>query len=74
MLRNLFGKLIFERRRSMVWWALGVTAMVFIIVAFYPTIRDNDEMLKLIESMPKELLAVGGITDAAGELTKVCTS
>jgi ABC-2 type transport system permease protein len=64
MLRNLFGKTLFERRRSMVWWSLGIAAMIVISVAFYPTVRDNDAMSKLLESMPKEMLALAGITDA----------
>lgn len=65
MLRNLFGKTLFERRRSMIWWTLGVATLIVIIVAFYPTIRDNDAMGKLLESMPKEMLALAGISDAA---------
>ena len=65
MLRNVFSKTIYERRRSLMWWALGVAAMIFITIVFYPTIRDNDDMLKLLQGMPKEMLALAGITDPA---------
>jgi hypothetical protein len=43
MLSTLFGKRIWDRRRSIVWWLLGIAAMVLLTVAFYPTIRDQQE-------------------------------
>ena len=69
MLGNLYGKSIFERRRSLMWWTVGVAALIFVMIAFYPTIRDNDEMLKLLEGMPKEMLALAGISDAASMMS-----
>jgi ABC-2 type transport system permease protein len=65
MLSNVFSKTLYERQRSMMWWTLGVAAMIFITIVFYPSIRDNDDMLKLLQGMPKEMLALAGITDAA---------
>ncbi len=69
MLSNVFSKTVHERQRSFMWWTLGVAAMVIIMILFYPTIRDNDDMLKLLEGMPKEMLALAGITDAAAMMT-----
>lgn len=65
MLRNLFSKTVYERRRSLVWWALGIAALIVIQILFYPTIRNNNEITKLLESYPKELLAAFGITDVS---------
>jgi ABC-2 type transport system permease protein len=63
MLRNIFSKTIFERRRAAQWWIVGIIALVVMLCLFYPTIRDNNEMAKLLESYPKELLAAFGMSD-----------
>ncbi|MBA3470935.1 MAG: ABC transporter permease subunit [Herpetosiphonaceae bacterium] len=69
MLSNVFSKTIYDRQRSFMWWSLGVAVMILIMILFYPTIRDNDDMLKLLEGMPKEMLALAGISDAAAMMT-----
>ena len=33
-----------ERRRSILWWALGLAALVALNVAFYPSIRDDEAL------------------------------
>ena len=74
MLRSVFAKSLRDARRSFVWWSLGLAGYVALIVAVYPTIRDNPDLNKLVESYPEALkafIAFGGqldFTSAAGYL------
>ena len=47
MLRNVFLKTLRDARRALVWWILGLVGFVALIVAVYPTVRDNPELNKL---------------------------
>lgn len=70
MLTSIFAKTIWERRRSTIWWVVGLVALAGVTVAFYPSIRDNTESFEdLFEAFPPELLSVFGIEDAASLLT-----
>lgn len=70
MLDSIFAKTIWERRRSIAWWMLGMVALAGLTVAFYPSIRDDAESFEtLFESFPPELLSVFGIEDAASLVT-----
>lgn len=70
MLSSIFAKTIWERRRSIVWWVVGMVALAGLTVAFYPSIRnDADSFQTLFDSMPAELLNVFGIQDAASLVT-----
>lgn len=74
MLGSVLAKSLRDFRRGFVWWALGITGYVAMIVSVYPTIRDNEEMKQLIEQYPEALKAFfsfGGqfdFTSAAGYL------
>lgn len=61
MLRNVFTKSIWDRKRSMVWWTVGMVAMTAWLVAVYPVIRDSDAMQSFLEDFPPELMAMFGI-------------
>ncbi|HXV33630.1 MAG TPA: ABC transporter permease subunit, partial [Gaiellaceae bacterium] len=56
-----------ERRRSLVWWSLGVVALVALTVAFYPSIRDDPSINAYVEDLPESLrgLFAGGELDIA---------
>lgn len=70
MLDSIFAKTIWERRRSISWWVLGMVALATLTVAFYPSIRDDAESFEnLFESFPEELLSVFGVEDAASLVT-----
>ncbi len=74
MLSSVFSKSLRDLRRSFAWWALGLAGYVALIVSVYPTIRDNPDLNKLVESYPEALkafIAFGGqfdFTSAAGYL------
>ena len=74
MLASVFSKSLRDLRRSFAWWSLGLVGYVALIVSVYPTIRDNPDLNKLVESYPEALkafIAFGGqfdFTSAAGYL------
>ena len=66
MLRNVYLKSLRDMRRSIVWWSLGLIAMTALMIAVYPTIRDNPDLNKLVENYPEALkafIAFGGDLD-----------
>lgn len=70
MLSSIFAKTVWERRRSITWWTLGMAALAGLTVAFYPSIRNDTESFEeLFDSFPPELLSVFGIEDPASLVT-----
>ena len=65
MLRSVLLKSLWDQRRSLMWWSLGLIAVALYTVLFYPSVRDMGSTLdQLIESMPPALRAT-----FAGEFT-----
>ena len=52
-----------DRRRSMVWWSLGVAAYVVLIISVFPTVRDASGIKELMDQYPKSVLAMMGVAD-----------
>jgi ABC-2 type transport system permease protein len=70
MFSSVFAKSIWERRRSIVWWTIGMVALAGLTVAFYPSIRNDAESFEdLFEAFPPELLSMFGVDDAASLVT-----
>lgn len=69
MLRSVFGKTLWERRRGIVWWMLGMASLALLTVAFWPSLRDQAGLADFLESFPPELLALFGIENAQELLT-----
>lgn len=66
MLRSVLPKTLWDMRRGFAWWALGLVGTVALLVAVFPTIRDNPDMNRLVEQYPvalKAFLAFGGAVD-----------
>ena len=66
MLRNVFLKTLSETRRALVWWSLGLIGMAAMMIAVYPTVRDNPDLNKMVEDYPdalKAFMAFGGDLD-----------
>jgi ABC-2 type transport system permease protein len=66
MLRSVYLKSLRDMRRAFLWWSLGLVAMTALMVAVYPTVRDNPDLNKLVENYPEALkafLAFGGDLD-----------
>ncbi len=62
----VFRKTLFDGRWGIVGWGLGLAALAFIVIAFYPTISEIKEINDMIASLPPVLKAmVGDIEDFA---------
>ncbi len=64
MLRSVFAKDLWDRRRSMIWWVIGMGALTAWLAAFYPVMRDSEAMKDFINDFPPEMLALFGIDPA----------
>ncbi len=70
MFDSIFAKSIWERRRNITWWVLGMVALAGLTVAFYPSIRDDAEQFEdLFDAFPAELLSIFGVDDPAALVT-----
>jgi ABC-2 type transport system permease protein len=70
MLRSVFGKTLWDQRRSLLGWVIGITAVGLLYAAFYPVV-NTPEMRDAIAAYPEGLLQAIGFTDvtsAAGYL------
>jgi ABC-2 type transport system permease protein len=67
MATDVLVEAIRERRRSLLWWTLGIVALVAVTVAFYPSIRDDASLSDYAEDLPESLRALfaGGELDIA---------
>lgn len=54
-----------ERRRSLLWWTLGLAALIALNVAFYPSVRDDPALGDYAKDLPESVRAlfVGGELD-----------
>jgi ABC-2 type transport system permease protein len=68
MLRSVLTKTLADTTRALLWWSLGLVGLAAMMVAVYPTVRDNPDLNKLVESYPdalKAFIAFGGSVDYA---------
>jgi len=63
MLSNVFFKSLRDERWAMIWWALGLSLLVALLIAFFPSIRGNDDFNSLMEAYPENLKALFGFTE-----------
>lgn len=62
-----------ERRRSLLWWVLGLAALIALNIAFYPSVRDDAALSDYAKDLPESVRALfaGGeldLTSPAGYL------
>lgn len=70
MITSVFRATLWERRRSIVWWVIGMVSLAGLTVAFYPSIRsDTASFEALIDSIPEGLMSVFGMDDASALTT-----
>ncbi len=75
MLINVFGKTLFEQRRAALWWSIGTLALVLVIFAYFPSVRDNSTLSDFYRHLPPAARALSGggtgidVTSPAGYLS-----
>jgi ABC-2 type transport system permease protein len=60
MLRDVLLKTLRDTRRGLLWWSLGLAGMSALMIAVYPTVRDNPDLNKMVEEYPDALKAFVG--------------
>ena len=70
MLRNVFTKTLWEMRRALLGWTIGITTVGIFYAAFYPAIRtpEYEEMMETFAPELMEALGFAAITTPAGYL------
>ena len=63
MLSNVLLKSLRDARRSMIWWSLGLVALIGITVLFYPAIQDAPELNEIFDELPEAVMALLGESD-----------
>lgn len=70
LLGTVFSKTLWDRRKTVWLWAIGLASMTYITLAAWPAMSQDAEMLEnLVESFPKEVLAMFGLTDPSAMST-----
>lgn len=64
MSRNVFTKTLWDNRRSVLGWTLGISIVAAMYAAFYPTVR-NPDMVAAIEAYPPALREAMNLDDLA---------
>jgi ABC-2 type transport system permease protein len=71
MLRNLYLKTLRDQRHALLGWGIGVSLLVLVECALWPSVRDMPHWNELISSYPeamKKLFAVDAMTTGRGFL------
>jgi ABC-2 type transport system permease protein len=69
MLRSVFGKSLWDQRRALLSWGLGMAALVVVTVSTHPAVRDTPGLAELEANLPEAFRAFLGeqsYSDPAG--------
>lgn len=61
---NIIIREIKANIKSLIYWSLGMAALVAMMFAEFSAYYKNPEMLKLLDAMPEEMLAAFGMAEA----------
>lgn len=65
MLRSVATKTLYDMRRSLAWWSLGLAGIVALMVSVFPAVRDMPSLNRLIEQYPE---AIKGFVSFGGQV------
>lgn len=74
MRTEIFRRVMAGRRKSLIWWAIGVFAMMLLVLVSYPAVRDQPSLSDLLDDYPdfvQQILGLAGgldLTSPAGYL------
>jgi ABC-2 type transport system permease protein len=57
----LAARLVRDRRRSLLWWSVGIVLLVLFTVALYPSLKGEESLNEVIEQMPEALRSMFGL-------------
>ena len=58
------ARLLRDRRRSLLWWSVGITGLVLFTVSLYPSVRGQASFEEPANELPEALRAMFGIDQA----------
>ena len=67
MIPTVFHKTIWDRRKSILWWCLGLIGMTLLTMASYPTVLDQRETYESLLEGAEGFAAIFGF-EAVSEL------
>ena len=64
---EILRETVWERRRSLLWWGLGLLGVIALNVAFYPSVRGDEALSDYAKDLPESVRALfaGGELDLA---------
>jgi len=61
MLASVFGKTLFDMRRGLIWWSIGLILTNLMIVLVFPSIEESSAALtEYMDNLPPAMLALFG--------------
>lgn len=61
MLASVLGRGLFEQRRAIIGWSLGLAALVVIVFLYYPSVRDDPALTAFYKDLPEVAQALSGV-------------
>jgi ABC-2 type transport system permease protein len=61
---NVAARALRDRRRSMLWWSLGIVALVLFTVALFPTVEGQEAFDELADQVPEVMRNMFGFDEA----------
>ena len=62
-----------DHRRPLLWWVLGLVSCAAMILAVYPSLKNQPGMAEIAKSYPKALLALFGMDAESFDLAQAST-
>ncbi len=61
MLASVFGKTLFDMRRGLIWWSIGLVLTNLMIVLIFPSIEQSSAAItEYMDNLPPALIAIFG--------------
>lgn len=60
MFRTILLKTLYDWRKGLLFWSVGVFAMVFMYAAIYPSFADSQELVDALQNMPDAFKSLVG--------------
>jgi len=60
VLGSVWTKTLRDLRWSLLWWSVGLAALVAVMAATWPSVRDNEDLDRLVNGLPPALRSMFG--------------
>lgn len=63
MMQTTFTKVLYQKRKMLLWWSVAIMAMTIFTIAFFPTFRDSD-ISQAFSQLPAAIQRLAGDMEA----------